>query len=152
MLPFLLVKWVHVLSAITAVGANFTYGIWIAQASVEPSHLPYVLRNIRLIDRRLANPSYGLLLVTGLMMAFLIPIPLDTPWLLAALILYAAAALLGIFAYSPVIKKQMRLLESAGLISVEYRDVAKQSRLYGMLVTIDVVLIVFLMVVKPPLW
>ena len=33
---FLIIKWIHVLSAITAVGANITYGIWMARASVEP--------------------------------------------------------------------------------------------------------------------
>jgi uncharacterized membrane protein len=152
MLPLLLIKWIHVLAAITAVGANSTYGLWIARASAEPGHLPYVLRNIRLIDNRVANPCYALLLLTGLTMAVLIPIPLTTPWLLIALILYAAAALLGVLAYSPVFKKQIRLLESVGFDSAEYRDVAKQSRLYGILVTLDVAIIVFLMVVKPPLW
>src|SRR5262245_64759198 len=79
---FSLIKWIHVLSAITAVGANITYGIWIARASREPKVLPFVLRNIKLIDDRLANPAYGLLLLTGLAMAFLGPIPLTTPWLL----------------------------------------------------------------------
>ena len=149
---FLLIKWIHVLSAITAVGANVTYGIWIGRASREPNVLPFVLRNIRLIDQRIANPCYGLLLLTGLTMAFMTRLPLTTPWLLTALILYAIAALLGIVVYAPISRRQMRLLESEGFESPVYRSVAKQSTWLGILVTIDVVIIVFLMVVKPALW
>ena len=149
---FLLVKWIHVLSAITAVGANITYGIWIAQASREPKTLPFVLRNIKLIDSRVANPCYGLLLITGLTMAFILPIPLTTPWLLTALILYVIAALLGIVLYAPVAKRQAQLLESEGFDSPNYQAAAKRGRRLGILVAADVTIIVFLMVVKPALW
>lgn len=148
----LLVKWVHVLAAITAVGANVTYGIWIARASGDRNVLPFVLRNIRFIDNRVANPCYALLLLTGLMMALLLPIPLTTPWLLTALVLYVAAALLGVFRYSPVIKRQIQVLDAEGSDSPNYEAMAKQGRLLGIVTGIDVILIVFLMVVKPALW
>jgi uncharacterized membrane protein len=149
---FSLIKWIHVLAAIAAAGANITYGIWIARASREPKVLPFVLRNIKLIDDRVANPCYGLLLITGLIMAFIVPIPLTTPWLLTGLVLYVLAALLGIIGYSPVVKRQIRLLESEGFESPNYRAAAKRGTLFGILVGIDVILIVFLMVVKPALW
>lgn len=147
---FLLVKWIHIMSAITAVGANITYGIWIARASREPKVLPFVLRNIHLIDSRIANPCYGLLLLTGLIMAFTVPIPLTTPWLLTALVLYVLAALLGIVFYAPVVRNQLQLLESEGFESPGYQAIARRSTLLGVLVTLDVIVIVFLMVVKPP--
>ncbi len=149
---FLLVKWVHVLAAITAVGANITYGIWMSRASAEPKMLPFVLRNIRWIDRRVANPCYALLLITGLIMAFTLPIPLTTPWLLSALVLYVAVALFGVFAYAPLTRRQVQLLESDGFEAPAYRHVAGASTRIGLLVTLIVVIIVFLMVVKPPLW
>lgn len=148
----LLVKWVHLLAAISAVGANFTYGIWISRASGDPKFLHFVLRNIRVIDQRVANPCYGLLLLTGLMMAFLVPIPLTTPWLLTALILYVAAALLGVFGYSPVIKRQIQALDGEGSDSPNYEAAARQGRLLGIVTGMDVIVIVFLMVVKPALW
>jgi uncharacterized membrane protein len=85
---YLLVKWLHVLAAIAAVGANITYGIWIARASRQPDALPFTLRGIKLIDDRLANPAYGLLLITGLLMVFNVGLSLTTPWLLTALVLY----------------------------------------------------------------
>jgi uncharacterized membrane protein len=149
---FLLIKWIHILSAITAVGANITYGIWISRASKEPKFLPFVLRNIKLIDDRVANPCYGLLLITGLAMAFLAPIPLKTPWLITGITLYVIAGLLGAFAFTPILKQQIQLLDSEGVDSPNYPALAKRSRLLGMLVGVDVIIIVFLMVVKPALW
>ncbi len=149
---FLIVKWIHVLAAITAVGANLTYGMWIAQASRQPKVLPFVLRSIHWIDSRVANPCYVLLLLTGLFMAFTVPIPLTAPWLLTALILYILAALLGILAYAPLVRRQTQLLETKGFDSPDYQAVARRSTWFGILVTVDVVIIVFLMVVKPALW
>ncbi len=145
----LVVKWIHVLSAITAVGANITYGLWISQASRDPKVLPFVLRNIHVIDRRLANPCYALLLVTGVTMALALPVPFTTPWLLTALILYGLAALLGAAFFAPMMRKQIQILETEGFESTSYQSVAKRSTLFGVLVTLDVVIIVFLMVVKP---
>lgn len=149
---FALLKWLHVLAAMTAVGANLTYGIWIARASREPKVLPFVLSNIASIDGRLANPCYALLVVTGLTMAFTIPIPLTTPWLLTAIVLYVLATLLGIFAYAPVTRQQRRMLEAEGFESPAYRSVASKATRLGVAVTIDVLLTAFLMVVKPALW
>lgn len=146
---FLLVKWVHVLSAITAVGANVTYGIWMARAAREPAVLPFVLRSIKLIDDRVANPLYVLLLLTGLTMAFMLPIPLTTPWLLTAIILYAVATLLGMAVFVPVFRRQIQLLEAEGPASPAYLSVARGARVLGIVVGIIVIVITFLMVVKP---
>ena len=147
-----ILKLIHVLAAIAAVGANLTYVIWRARARREPEVLPFVLRNISLIDQRLANPCYAALLVTGLIMALTLSIPLTTPWLLTAMVLYVLAAVLGIFAYAPAARQQRRLLETEGFESQAYKSLAQRSTRMGILVTIDVLIIVFLMVVKPALW
>ncbi len=149
---FLLVKWIHVLSAITAVGANATYGIWMARARREPGVLPFVLHSIKLIDDRVANPLYALLLLTGLTMAFTVPIPLNTPWLMSALILYAIATLLGMAVFVPIFRRQVRLLESEGSQSPKYKASARLSTVFGLVVGVVVLMITFLMVVKPALW
>src|SRR5713226_1329366 len=84
------VKFPHVLLAVVAVGFNASYGVWLARAAREPAHLGHVLRGIKMLDDRFANPAYGLLLVTGLTMAFVGGIPLlQTRWLVSALVLYA---------------------------------------------------------------
>jgi uncharacterized membrane protein len=149
---FLWIKWIHVLSAIAAVGANITYGIWIGRASNDPKVLPFVLRNIKLIDDRLANPSYGLLPLTGLTMAFIAPIRLTTPWLLTGLILYVGMGLIAALGYTPTLKRQIQTLEKEGFDSPAYQAIAKRGTQLGILLAVIVVIIVFLMVVKPPLW
>jgi len=148
--PYL--KWLHVLSAIIAVGANATYGIWLSRASRDPEHLPFTLRNIKLLDDRVANPAYGLLLITGLWMALTVPIPLTTPWLLTALILYVALVLVGLFGYTPALREQIRILEEDGFSSSKYQVQARRGTIVGMILAVLAISIVFLMVVKPALW
>jgi len=149
---FNVLKWIHVLSAISAVGSNITYGIWISRASRNPEALPFTLRGIKLIDDQLANRAYGLLFITGLLMVFLVKIPLTTPWLLVALILYLALGLTGFLGYTPALKKQIQLLESQGSDSTEYQAIARRGLWLGVILVILAIAIVFLMVVKPRLW
>jgi uncharacterized membrane protein len=149
---YLLVKWLHVLAAIVAVGANLTYRIWLGRASQEPKVLPFVLATIRLIDQREVNPCYAVVLGTGLILAFTASIPLTTPWLLTSISLYVLAALLGIFAYAPLAKRQREILAFDGFESAGYKSAAQKGTGLGLAVTIDVLIIVFLMIVKPALW
>src|SRR5512138_632611 len=111
------VKWLHVMAALIAVGTNLTYRLWIREAEREPAVLPFILQRISLLDRRLANPGYLLLLVTGLTMALTMRLPLTTPWLLTALILYVLAALLGALAYAPIARRQRAVLAREGFES-----------------------------------
>ena len=146
---FLLLKWLHVLSAIVALGSNITYGIWITRATRKPEVLPFTLRGIKLIDDRLANPAYGLLLITGLLMTFVLPLPLTTPWIMAALVLYVIVVLLAILGYTPTLRRQIQTLESEGLASASYQSLARRGTMLGAVLGVLVITIVFLMVVKP---
>lgn len=149
---FSILKWLHVLGAIVAVGANATYGIWLARASRSIEFLPFTLRTIRLIDNWLANPAYGLQLITGLLMAFVLPLPLTTPWLLVSLILYAVLVLVGLGGYTPTLRRQIQLLESEGFQSSNYQALARRGTILGIVLAVLAIAIVFLMVVKPGLW
>jgi uncharacterized membrane protein len=149
---YTLLKFVHVLAAIVAVGANVTYGIWIATGSRDPTVLPFALRGIKLLDDWLANPAYGLLLVTGILMVLVGSIPVTTPWVISALVLYVIAVLLGLLGYTPALKRQIRLLDSEGLGSEHYKTAARDGLVIGIALGVVTVLIVFLMVVKPGLW
>ncbi len=151
-MEYLLIKWIHVLAAILALGANLTYGVWLSLASRDGKSLPFALRGIKFLDDRLATPAYGVLLVTGLLMVYLIKLPITQPWLLAALVLYLITALVGILAYAPTVRAQIRLVEDPGPSSMEYQKAARRGQQFGVITIIIVVVIVFLMVVKPPLW
>jgi uncharacterized membrane protein len=151
-MPYLILKWLHILSAMVALGANMTYGIWLASASRKPEVLPFTLRSIKLIDDRLANPAYASLIVTGLLMVFVARLPLTTPWLASALVLYVVLVLLGLLGYTPALKKQIEVVEREGFDSAEYRAIARRCARLGILLAVLAVTIVFLMVIKPALW
>lgn len=111
---YLLLKWLHVLAAIVAIGANVTYGMWIARASRNPDVLPFTLRGIKLIDDRIANPAYGALLITGLLMVFGLRLSLTIPWLLIASILYVLVVLVGLLGYTPTLRRQIQVSDRKG--------------------------------------
>ena len=148
-----LLKYVHILLVIVAVGFNASYGIWLARASSRDgaAHLSHVLAGIKFLDDRFANPAYALLLVTGLAMVFVGSIPLTTFWILAALILYVVVVVLGLALYTPLLRRQRAVLESSGAESPEYQAVSARARVLGIATGVIVLAIVFLMVVKPTL-
>jgi uncharacterized membrane protein len=145
-----LLKFVHVLLAIVALGFNISYGVWIGRAAREPQHLDHVLRGVGILDR-VANVGYGLLLVTGLALIWVGGIPLSTFWIAAALVLYVFLVLVGIAVYAPTFRGQIRALQQSGPTSEEYRRLADRSTLLGIGTTLIVVVIVFFMVTKPTL-
>jgi uncharacterized membrane protein len=149
---YLLLEWLHVVAAIIAVGANATYGIWIARASRTPAMLPFTLQVIKQIDDRVANPAYGVLLLTGLAMVYSLGASLTTPWLLLSLIAYLLIALIGMFAYTPLLKRQIEALDRDGFDSPVYQAIARRGTMIGIILATLAMIVVFLMVVKPRLW
>jgi uncharacterized membrane protein len=143
------IKFVHVLLAIVAVGFNASYGVWLARAAREPAHLGHVLRGIKTLDDRFANPAYVLLLVTGLANVFIGGIPLTTPWILGALALWAVLLVVGAGVYTPTLRRQIAALEASGPDSPAYRSLAARGQATGIALAAIVVVIVLLMVTKP---
>ena len=149
--PYLILKYVHILLAIVAVGFNATYGVWLARAAQEPEHMLHVLRGIRTLDNVFANPAYALLLITGLGMLIVGGIALTTFWIVVALILYGLAIVVGIVLFAPVLRRQVSLLESGAGQTPEFRQLARRSTILGIVTMVDVLLIIVMMVFKPTL-
>jgi uncharacterized membrane protein len=147
---YTIVKWVHVSMAIIAVGFNASYAVWLSRAAKAPDHQAYVLRGVKLLDDRFANPAYGVLLLTGLWMVAISPWEITTFWILTGLILYAITVVLAAAVYTPTLRKQIATLESEGSTEA-YRRLATRSRITGIVLGVIVVGIVFLMVTKPTL-
>lgn len=145
------VKLVHVLLAIIAVGFNASYGIWLARAAREPEHVLHVLRGIKTLDDRFANPAYVLLFVTGMWMVIISPLRLTTFWIAGGIILWALVVLGGLGLYTPTLRRQIRVLESEGPQSEEYRWLARRGTIVGIVLAVLVIIIVALMVLKPTL-
>jgi uncharacterized membrane protein len=144
-------KFLHVLLAIVAVGFNAAYGVLLARAAREPEHVGHVLRTVKVLDDRFANPAYALLLVTGLVMVFVGDVDLTQFWLATAIGLYLLAVILGIFVYSPTLRSQIRVVEAGGVETEEFRRLSSRGAIVGGILAAIVVTIVFLMVTKPVL-
>jgi uncharacterized membrane protein len=151
MSAYIWLKAIHVLLAIIAVGFNATYGILLSRAAREPEHELHVLKTVKILDDRFANPAYGFLLITGVAMVLLADIPFSTFWIAAALVLYAMTLILGAFFYTPTLRKQINILETQGSATDEYRRLSKRGTIVGVSAALFVVVIVFLMVMKPTL-
>jgi uncharacterized membrane protein len=139
---------IHVLAAITAVGANLTYAIWFRAAGTDQDRLVFVIRTVRAIDSRLANPAYIVLLITGVLMVLSGAYSFTTGWILAAIGLYIAVAVIGIAAFGPAIRRQLVEAER-DVTSSAYQAAARLSTTLGLITTVLVLLIVVLMVTKP---
>jgi uncharacterized membrane protein len=148
---FTIIKFLHILMAIIAVGFNISYGVWLARAARDPEHEEWAVGGIKILDDRFANPAYGLLLVTGLIMVWIAYPRITDLWIILALILYALAVVLGAVFYSPLLRKQKALLSDGRRDTDEYRRLTNRGRSLGILLAVDVVAIVFLMVTKPTL-
>lgn len=146
-----IIKYLHVVLAIIAIGFNASYGIWLARVAKEPQHTGHVLKGVKVLDDRFANPAYALLLVTGVTMVLLEDLGFETFWIAAGLVLYVLAVLGGLFGYTPILRNQILLWEAGKADSAEFAGLAKRGTIIGILLAVDVLVIEFLMVTKPTL-
>jgi Predicted integral membrane protein (DUF2269) len=145
---YLLLKYLHVLLAITALGSNITYAVWKALSAREPAHALFALKGIAFIDNRVANPAYGGLLITGLVLLAVGQWGFRG-WVIAALILFALLIVVAVGFYSRVVRQQIEVLDKEGLGSAAYKRLDSQAMTYGMVSLVIALAIVFMMVVKP---
>jgi uncharacterized membrane protein len=149
---YLTLKWIHILLAITALGANITYTFWIIRATRNRDALPFTLRGIKILDDRIANPAYGFLLITGIAMVLVSGLTFETPWIAVSMVLFIIIVLVAAIGYTPTLRKQIALAESVGPDSPEYQSIARRGQILGIVLGILVVTITFFMVTKPGLW
>lgn len=145
---YFIVKLIHILLAIVAVGFNASYGVWLARSDGKPE-LSAVLQTIRVLDNRFANPAYGLLLLSGLLLVFVGHLSLTTVWIDIGLGLWVVLIAGGVAVYSPTLRRQIQLAEAGAGAGPEYAAVARRGRLVGMGLGLISLLIVADMVLKP---
>src|SRR6266849_1974821 len=150
-MTFLIVKYIHIIAAITAVGLNISYAVWIIRAQREQAHTAFALKGIKFLDDRIANPAYGVLLLSGLLMVVLLPIPITTLWIVIALVLYAVMLVVAITQYTPTLRNQIKLAEAGDTTSAEFTRLAKRGQILGQTLAVIVLVILAMMVFKPHL-
>jgi uncharacterized membrane protein len=144
----LVLKLVHVLAAIVAVGANVSYGFWLRLAGRDRDRLRFAIEGIRWLDRRIANPMYVVVLVTGVVMVLAGAYSFETGWIAASIALYVLVAIVGIVLFAPAIRRQLAEAERDPT-SPAYAAAAARTTQLGLATTAAVFVIVALMVTKP---
>ena len=148
MSEILVLKLVHVLAAIVAVGANVSYGFWLRLAGRDRDRLRFAIEGIRWLDRRIANPMYVVVLVTGVVMVLAGAYSFETGWIAASIALYVLVAIVGIVLFAPAIRRQLAEAERDPT-SPAYAAAAARTTQLGLATTAAVFVIVALMVTKP---
>jgi uncharacterized membrane protein len=144
----LLLKLVHVLSAIVAVGTNVTYFVWLSSARKHPQQAPQVLPGLRVLDTRLANPAYVVLPITGILMVLDGDLGFTTFWIATAIGLYVALVVIAGAFFSPSLRRQVELAAAAAEPS-SYQRAARRTMVAGVVTMVPVAAILYLVVVKP---
>jgi uncharacterized membrane protein len=147
---YLVLKFIHIAAAITAVGANITYGVWNARSQSAPAHLGFTLKGIKFIDDRIANPAYGVLLLTGALMLIVGRLSIKL-WIVLALVLFAVLVGVAVALYSPLLRKLIALVDAGDTTSPEFSSLINRNRMLGGVFALIVVLILVLMVFQPTL-
>jgi hypothetical protein len=147
---YLVLKFIHIASAIVAVGANITYGVWNARAAGDPAHTGFMLKGIKFLDDRIANPAYGVLFLSGLIMVFAGHWGFQL-WVIVAIVLFIAIAVLGFAVFTPLLRDQIKLADAGDTTSPDFARLANRSRILGPILGLLVVVILVMMVFKPTL-
>lgn len=151
LLPWLL--FLHVLGAVIAFGPGFAFAFFGAAVGREPQHANFTLRTLAVVATRLIIPLAVFQGVTGVGLWLVAGIDLlAAKWLLLAIVLYAIALYIAIGLNLPNLRRLIELSSApptGGGPPPELIVRAERSRQYGMAMSGLVVVIVFLMVVKP---
>ena len=147
---YLPLKLVHVLSAIVAVGTNVTYFVWLAamKGRSQPEQ-SFALQTIKALDSRLANPAYGILPLTGVIMVLVGDLGFTTFWILAAIGLYVLVGVIAGVFFAPSLRRQTELVTREGTGSGAYEAAAHRTRTTGLFTMLPVAGILYLMVMQP---
>lgn len=148
MTTYLILKLVHVLAAILAVGTNLTYFFWLSRTKADPAFGAHVLPSIRILDSRLATPAYVVLPITGVLMVLDSDLGFTTFWILAAIVLYATLGAAAGALFAPSLRRQVALA-TAGGEPAAYAAAARRTTVTGIVTMLPAAAILYLMVLKP---
>jgi hypothetical protein len=140
---------IHVLSAIIAVGYNATYAVWLTRGGMDRKHLAFALRGIKFMDDYIANPAYFLLLLTGTTLVMLSGRLWNELWIELALGLWVVLLVLAYGGYTPALARQIRVLDEVGPDDPAYRSADARQTALGVALTIVALVIIGLMVFRP---
>ena len=155
---FQLLLFLHVLGAIVAFGPGFAAMVVGPMVAREPQHGNFYARTQLATNKRLVTPVALSMAVTGILMILVTPggyggLIGGRMWLAVAIVLYVIAVVFAFAWQSPNGRKLAELTSTppapGSPPSPEIPATAGRLRIGGIILTLLIVTIVFLMVVKP---
>jgi uncharacterized membrane protein len=145
---YLVLKFVHVLVAIVAVGSSAGSSLWLRLAMRSPAHLPFALRSAKFLDEVLTRPGLIVLLITGLWLAAS-RWTLALFWIRAAIVLVVLVLVLLYVVVGPLMRRLIGVADTEGRASRNWARLERLFELTGGGSGLIIILIVWLMVTKP---
>ncbi len=149
-----LLKWLHILSAtmLFGTGLGSAFYKFNADRSGDGAAIYQVNKIVVLADWLFTAPTVVVQPLTGIGLAYVLGIPLTTPWLLVSLLLFAVAGL----CWLPVVWLQIRMRDLALLaiqqhtpLNAQYHRLARIWFWLGVPAFIAIIGVFVLMVFKP---
>ena len=153
---FRLFLFLHVTGAIVAFGPGFAAAVAGAMVAKEPQHANFFARQQLAVANRLVTPAALSMAVTGILMIAVLgwsSVVGNRLWLPVGIVLYVIAIVFAVAVQAPAGRRLVDLTATPPAPGSppppELPATAKRVRQGGMLLSVLVLIIVFLMVVKP---
>lgn len=140
----------HILSAILGVGPVFLFNMILKRAKTMVQ-LQYAHQIVEKLNRN-ANFSFGVILISGLLMGWMNPYLFEAEWYIASLVLFIISGMYAIFAVEPILKKLQGIASNQTVpneISLEYKTLFQRKQARDLVANLIAVAIILLMVIKP---
>ncbi len=153
---FRLFLFLHVIGAIVAFGPGFAAAVAGAMVAKEPQHANFFARTQLAVGTRLVTPAALSMAITGILMIAVLgwsAVVGSKLWLSVAIVLYVIAIVYAVAVQTPAGRRLVELTATPPAPGSppppELPATAKRVKNGGILLSTLVVIIVFLMVVKP---
>ncbi|MFT3930331.1 MAG: DUF2269 domain-containing protein [Spongiibacteraceae bacterium] len=152
-MTYSIVKTLHILSMVLLFGTGLgsAFYKWMADRSGNVAHIAVTNRHVVLADWIFTTPTVVFQPLSGLWLAHMLALPISTPWIAIALILYAIAGI----CWLPVVWLQIQMRNIAEIsaktsseLPAQYWQMARCWFWLGVPAFILMVLVVALMVFK----
>ena len=149
---YLILKFIHILSAIMMIGGSTANGIMelnlkSKQKLNKPKNIYIIMSQVKLINNRIVLPAIISLLITGLLFVFAFNYPITIFWISTSLLL-----MILVFSFYFIGKKYEDRLEKEANNnenSLKMEKTHKMIKIIGFSASLVILFILFLMIVKP---
>ena len=147
---------IHVGAVIIGLGPSFIYGRIGRAGAAEPAHALFALRLSRALSTRWTHPLATVVLLSGFALIWVTGYPvLQTPWLLASILLYGASYVYATFVNTRDLDAILTIVEQGPPstqppeVQAELLRLRTRVRIGGLFMRSVVLVVLVLMVAKP---